>query len=263
MKITTLIENTALCDDLATEHGLSFYIETENHKILFDMGLGDSFANNAKKLGVNLETVDIAVLSHAHRDHSGGLKHFLKLNSTAVVYVSANVFELCHNVNGKYIGMDADLIENDRLVYVDDYLKIDEELSLYSCNSKERPFAADSFGQTVKRGEDFVPDPYLHEQYLAVREGEKTVLFSGCSHKGILNITHWFTPDILIGGFHFSKINPVEQGKCLLENSAKQLLRYSTKYYTGHCTGVEQYEVLKKHMSEKLEYLHTGSVLYV
>lgn len=263
MKITTLVEDTVLCDNLAAEHGLSYYIETENHKILFDMGLGDSFASNAKKLGVDLETVDIAVLSHAHRDHSGGLKHFLGLNSTAVVYVSANVFVSCHNIREEYIGLDDDLRDNDRLVFVEEHFKIDEEISLYSCNSNERPFGADSFGQTVKLGEEFVPDAYLHEQYLVIREGETTALFSGCSHKGILNLVHWFTPDILIGGFHFSRIAPVGKGKCRLENLAKQLLQYPTMYYTGHCTGEEQYEVLKKHMGKQLEYLHTGSVLYV
>ena len=258
-----MIENTVLCDDLVTEHGLSFYIETETHNILFDMGLGDNFASNAKKLGINLKAVDIAVLSHAHRDHSGGLKRFLELNPTAAVYVSANIFEPCYNVKGKYIGLDDDLKGNDRLIFVEDHLQIDEELSLFSCNSNERPFGSNSFGQTVKRGEMFVPDPYLHEQYLVIREGEKTVLFSGCSHKGILNIVHWFTPDILIGGFHFSKVPPGEEGKYLLENSAKQLLQYATKYYTGHCTGAEQYGILKKCMRAQLEYLHTGSVLYV
>lgn len=263
MKITALIENTALCDDLAVEHGLSFYVETERHNILFDMGLGGNFAGNAKKLGVDLEAVDVAVLSHAHRDHSGGLRHFLELNANAVVYVSANVFESCHNVKGKYIGLEDALKGNDRLIFVEDQLKIDEELSLCSCNSYERPFESNSFGQTVKRGEEFVPDPYLHEQYLVIREGEKTVLFSGCSHKGILNIVHWVTPDILIGGFHFSKIAPDGEGKCRLEDLAKQLLQYDTRYYTGHCTGAEQYEVLKKCMGARLEYLHTGSVLYV
>lgn len=263
MKITTLIEDTVLCDDLVTEHGLSNYIETKTHKILFDMGLSDNFVSNAKKLGVNLEAVDVAVLSHAHRDHSGGLKHFLELNSTAAVYVSANVFVPCHNARGEYIGLSDELRDNDRLVFVEDHCKIDEEVSLYSWNSNERPFGTDSFGQTVKRGEEFVPDPYLHEQYLVIREGATTALFSGCSHKGILNIVHWFTPDVLIGGFHFSRIAPVGEGKCHLENLAKQLLQYSTMYYTGHCTGEKQYEVLKKYMGKQLEYLHTGSVLYV
>ena len=47
---------------------------------------------------------------------------------------------------------------------------------------------------------------FLHEQYLLIEEGEKRYLISGCSHKGIADIVSWFTPDILIGGFHFSKM---------------------------------------------------------
>lgn len=263
MKITTLIEDTALCDDLTAEHGLSFYIETERHKIIFDMGPDDRFAVNAEKLGVDLAAVDIAILSHAHRDHSGGLDCFLDLNLTAQVYVSSNIFESCYNVKGKFIGLDDDLRDDDRLLFVEDFLDLDEELSLFSFNANERPFGSDSFGQTIKRGDAYIPDPYLHEQYLIVRDKGKTVLFSGCSHKGILNIMHWLAPDILVGGFHLSKIAPVGEGKYCLEKLAGQLLQYPTMYYTGHCTGVEQYEVLKKCMRGRLDYIHTGSVLYL
>ena len=38
MKITALLENKTNREDMLTEHGLSLYIETEKHKILFDMG---------------------------------------------------------------------------------------------------------------------------------------------------------------------------------------------------------------------------------
>ena len=54
MKIVTLIENTSNRQDLLPEHGLSLYIETKNHKILFDTGASGSFDNNAKKLGIDL-----------------------------------------------------------------------------------------------------------------------------------------------------------------------------------------------------------------
>ena len=38
MKITTLLENGACGAELGSAHGLSLYIETPKHKILFDMG---------------------------------------------------------------------------------------------------------------------------------------------------------------------------------------------------------------------------------
>ncbi|MCI8845747.1 MAG: MBL fold metallo-hydrolase [Lachnospiraceae bacterium] len=72
MKITALLENKTNREDMLTEHGLSLYIETEKHKILFDMGQSDLFAKNAAALGINLSSVDIAVLSHGHYDHGGG-----------------------------------------------------------------------------------------------------------------------------------------------------------------------------------------------
>ena len=45
-----------------------------------------------------------------------------------------------------------------------------------------------------------IPDDFRHEQYLLVTEGERRILFSGCSHKGVLNLAAWFEPDIMVGG---------------------------------------------------------------
>ena len=76
MKITTLMENTACADRYAAEHGLSLFIETKSKNILFDSGPSEAFAANAEKLGVNLGKADIAILSHGHYDHSGGMLRF-------------------------------------------------------------------------------------------------------------------------------------------------------------------------------------------
>ena len=38
MKVTVLVENTSLNEELRAEHGLSLYIETNRGKLLFDMG---------------------------------------------------------------------------------------------------------------------------------------------------------------------------------------------------------------------------------
>ena len=55
MKITTLLENKTTCDALRCEHGLSLYIETAKHKILFDSGASDAFWENGKALGASVE----------------------------------------------------------------------------------------------------------------------------------------------------------------------------------------------------------------
>ena len=98
MKITALVENTTKTEGFEAEHGLSLYIETNKHNIIFDMGQSDLFLKNAGKLGINLENVDIAILSHGHYDHSGGLGAFLELNKIAPVYLSEFAFE--HHFNG-------------------------------------------------------------------------------------------------------------------------------------------------------------------
>ena len=87
MKVVILMENSTCRDAVACAHGLSMYIETDKHKILFDMGPDAQFIDNAKALSVDLTQVDIAFLSHAHNDHCGGLEAFLKLNDRAKVYM--------------------------------------------------------------------------------------------------------------------------------------------------------------------------------
>lgn len=79
MKITVLVENNSLfCVYLNSEHGFSAWVEDGETKILYDCGFSDNFIVNAEKLGIDLRTADYVVLSHCHRDHSGGLKWLMK-----------------------------------------------------------------------------------------------------------------------------------------------------------------------------------------
>lgn len=82
MKIVSLLENVAYDSNVHVEHGLSLYIETKGKKILFDMGGSDLFAVNAQTLGVNLNKVDLAVISHGHGVTAEGLRRFLALTIT-------------------------------------------------------------------------------------------------------------------------------------------------------------------------------------
>jgi len=113
MKVVILMENSTCRDAVACAHGLSMYIETDKHKILFDMGPDAQFIDNAKALSVDLTQVDIAFLSHAHNDHCGGLEAFLKLNDRAKVYMQKAVWGQYYVVTPSkcaYIGMDAVLL---------------------------------------------------------------------------------------------------------------------------------------------------------
>lgn len=255
MKIVTLMENTACRCSLAAEHGLSLYIETENHKILFDAGQSSAFADNAERLGVDLREVDFAVLSHGHYDHGGGLSRFLEINSTAPVYLSRHAFEPHYNAKNKNIGLDPALKKYDRLVFTDGDTEIAPGLTLHTLDTAP----ADSSGLTVLKNGQLIPEDFRHEQYLMIEEGGKNILLSGCSHKGILHIMAHFQPHILIGGFHFMRIESEDS----LRAAAKALLRYPASYYTGHCTGQAQFTYLKSIMGDRLHYISAGSVLEI
>ena len=258
MKITSLLENTTRRTDMQTEHGLSLYIETNNRKILFDMGQSELFAHNADTLGIDLSAVDIAVLSHGHYDHGGGLQTFLSINDHAPVYVHRDAFLPHYNGTEKYIGLDVTLKHHPRLHIVDDTKEIAKGLTLYSCNALPRPHSFGSCGLTERIGDSFVDDDFRHEQYLLIEEDSKRVLISGCSHKGILDITAWFSPDVLIGGFHVSKF-PLDNR---LKDSAQTLAAYPTDFYTCHCTGEAQYAFMKQYLP-RLQYLSCGDSITI
>lgn len=256
MKITALTENTTEYD-FPVEHGLSLYIETDKHKILFDTGQTELFSNNAERLGIDLSAVDIAVLSHGHYDHGGGLKKFLEINETALVYMSKYAFGEYYN-GEKYIGLDKSLGDTDRIILTDGITRIADGFTLHDCNDSEKLLDLGSFGLSMLKNGRKVPDDFRHEQYLLIEENGRRVLISGCSHKGIINIQEWFKPDVLVGGFHFSKIPPDKT----LGSYAERLDLYDTDYYTCHCTGVQQYEYMKKHM-KNLNYISTGKTITI
>jgi 7,8-dihydropterin-6-yl-methyl-4-(beta-D-ribofuranosyl)aminobenzene 5'-phosphate synthase len=58
------------------------------------------------------------------------------------------------------------------------------------------------------------------------------------------------------------KLDP-EKEATRLKFTAMELLRQETVYYTGHCTGEEQYAALKTHMGERLHRLSTGAVFEI
>ena len=260
MKITTLMENTTISPELTAEHGLSLFVQTEGTRFLFDAGQSGAFADNARKLGIDLKTADFAVLSHGHYDHGGGMMRFLECNRRAKIYVNQNAFEAYHNGTEKYIGLDHRLRSVHRLVRTGDTHTIAPGLTLHSCNGLPRPVPTDPFGLTEQVGQFFLPDDFRHEHYLLVQEAGKRVLFSGCSHKGILNILSWFRPDVLVGGFHFKSLDPDSQQ---LRAWGEAMANYDTVFYTGHCTGEKQFAVLKSILGDRLHAISTGTVVEI
>ena len=76
MKLRVLEDNNTFIDEYYLgEPAVSYYIENENEKILFDTGYSDAFIQNAKKMSIDLNQVQKIVLSHGHNDHTGGLPY--------------------------------------------------------------------------------------------------------------------------------------------------------------------------------------------
>lgn len=268
MDIYVLAENTSLNKNFGCQHGLSLFIESNGTKILFDAGQDGLFFENAEKLGIDISKADIAILSHAHYDHGGGMERFFEVNKTAPLYLSSHSFEKYYSKNDKYIGLNQNNLElnNKRLVFTDNRGKINSGTKkirdgIYICNfngeTPEYPLPQDCL--TVEINGSRVKDSFLHEQYLAIYENGKKFVFSSCSHRGIANIAKWTSADIIIGGFHLSKTEIDENGKAILSQTAATLLNETNAaYYTCHCTGQMQYAYMKTIMGNRLNYIFSG-----
>ncbi len=272
MKITSLLENTSTHSGIKSEHGLSLYIETSNKNILFDTGASSLFAENAEKLGIDLGKVDLAILSHGHYDHAGGLKTFLSLNKHAPLYIRKESFGPYYSQreDGEYhyIGIDTDLLNNNRLILTGALTPIAEGISLFSKVEGSEFVPTGNQSLYRKEGDSYLPDSFTHEQYLLIEEGETKLLVSGCSHRGIVNIVksakeHLQTyPTHVIGGFHLYNHRTGEPEKPeALDAIAEILLATKARFSTCHCTGEENYRYLNTNMEDHIAYLAGGDVI--
>ena len=85
MKITIIYDNKAWNKDLKPDWGFSCLVEAFGKSILFDTGAkGDILLDNMKKLNIDPLQIDEVFISHSHRDHTGGLASFLRINQTNV-----------------------------------------------------------------------------------------------------------------------------------------------------------------------------------
>ncbi len=271
MKIINLMEDTKGMEGCVYEHGLSFYIETENHKLLLDTGATDAFLGNAQKLGIDLKQVDTVVISHGHYDHTGGLLAFAKLNPEAKIYIqktAQGAFYNYRNQEEKYIGMDERISDLPQVVFLEGDLKPDEELSIFTGVTGRKLWPKGNEILKKKCGSEFVQDDFCHEQYLVVKEGNKRVLLSGCAHNGILNILDKYEelfggqPTHVISGFHMMKKNEyTREDTEMIEETGRILSGMDTLFYSGHCTGEYPLQVLREIMKDKLTALHSGETI--
>lgn len=272
MQVTVLIDNNSE-SELLCEWGLSFLIDTDGSRILLDFGASGKFAQNAAALGINLATVDCAVLSHAHYDHGGGIPTFLDLNSNAPIYIAAEAEEDCwakgrsHSGKGllsalfeqRYIGLPYGTIEKAgaRLHRVPYAMQLGEHAWIVPhCGNAD---AGSRQKLYRKRNGKLRTDDLKHEMSLVCECEDGLVVLNSCSHTGpetILADVRKHFPDkkihAYIGGLHLYKT-----GKRGILKVAETFKTSCLEYlFTGHCTGDKAFGILNG--SVNATQLHSG-----
>lgn len=267
MKFTILIENNECIEmsGLACEHGLSVYVETNERKILFDAGQTGAAIDNAKKLGIDVSEASALVLSHGHYDHTGGTPAFAELNDKAPIYLQSTAVKQFKNGTGKYIGIDYSILDLPQLRLLTGDTKLGDDFEIFTDINGRKFFPEGNKTLTMEKDGEWVQDDFSHEQCAVIREGDKTLLLSGCAHNGILNILAKYRekfgdyPSFCISGFHMMKQDGyTERDYEIIEETAKELLKIPTIFYTGHCTMHEPFVIMKKIMGDKIFEINTG-----
>lgn len=272
MVIKCLVENTSISKEYKSKHGLSIYIETTKHKILFDLGPNGLFLENAKKLGIDIENIDTVVISHGHADHGKGLKTFMENNHTAKIYLTKTAFDKHYvKVCGIpfIVGLDESLKESNQIVLTDEFFEIDDELIIFSGVKNRKLFSTANKKLLAKCDGELIEDRFEHEHYLIIRENDKDTLFTGCSHNGIVNIVEKYNEmnaeknlSCVIGGFHlFNPTSKKYESDELITSIARELNTLDCNFYTCHCTGTKAYQIMKNELKDKLDYLSAGMVV--
>jgi 7,8-dihydropterin-6-yl-methyl-4-(beta-D-ribofuranosyl)aminobenzene 5'-phosphate synthase len=272
IKLSVLVENTSSDRRLEGEHGLSILIETEQETILFDMGASELFMTNARLMGRDLANIDLAVLSHGHYDHGGGLASLLAAVEKVPVYVNRQAFRQYYSdrpQGKKYIGLDQQLKDNGRIVFIDGQYAINERLSLFTSISNNWPVPAGNRSLLEKLDDgSFINDRFQHEHNLVIKDGDRYCLIAGCAHNGILNIIDSFAkiygcyPHYVVSGLHLYNRNTDEsEPDEIIAEIADYLISKKIVCFTGHCTGLKPYNKLRELMGARIGYIATGTVL--
>jgi len=279
MKITVLAENS-ICrtssDNLESENGFSLFIEFDERKILFDTGQSDLFIKNAEKMGIDLSQVDYLIISHGHFDHGGGLKHFLRINGKAKIFLHINAshkfYSRVFGLIPYYVGPDQKIIaQKDRLHFIDEDTQIDNKMILLEGFPDVFPQSEANKALFEEVKNRFIADKFNHELAMLLIENNEIVLFTGCSHSGIINIleevklvSKTMRIKATFGGYHiYNLISKKNESHANNDRLGEALGETDQVFYTRHCTGKENYTYLKGWLCMKIQTMNTGEVIEV
>lgn len=250
IRVTVLVENTAAGRGLLSEHGLAFWIEAGSQRLLFDTGQGLTLAHNARRLGIRLESVEVAVLSHGHHDHAGGLADVLKAATGAKVCAHPAAF------HRKYVRRDDGTAQDAgiRPVVADAVRRLAGEL----CWTDKPTQIGEGLWVTgeVPRLTDFEntggrffldracrqADALLDDQAVFFESSRGIVVLLGCAHAGVINTLRYVREltggkpiHAVMGGMHLVNATPER-----IDRTAEALGQLDVaRLGPAHCTGAD------------------------
>jgi len=273
LQVTTLVENTK-GEHLAllNEHGISFYIEKDGRKLLFDTGQSDAFLYNADQMKIDLTDLEYVVLSHGHYDHSGGLIHLIEMTSSFNLVMGKGFFNekfAYRNNSYEFLGNNFNedfLTDNDinyRFVEDDVTELIPGVYVITNFPRKNENEVINPRFKILKDGK-FEQDLFNDEVLVTIDTPKGLVVILGCSHPGMRNMLDAAKSLLskpiyaVLGGTHL-----VEAHGEMFDMSIDYLNNEGIKVVgVSHCTGQQAMEALSAG-NDRYFHNRTGSSLYV
>ncbi len=261
MKLTVLCDNNTIIDKyFYGEPALSFYIENEDDKILFDLGYSDVFVRNAQIKNIDLKQVNKIVLSHGHDDHTRGIKFFDFKKGTKIIH-APKCFEekYCDGLNISIPCTKKELSKKYEVVECKKPSMISKNLYFLCSIPRVTKFEKINPNLQTRVAGKLVADNFEDDSALVYVTEAGLYIIAGCSHSGICNICEYakklFNKKILaiIGGYHL--LQDDERSVATVEYLKNENIE---KLYPCHCTGLH---VKARMINEGLNIFDVGAGL--
>lgn len=161
------------------------YIETNNHRILLDMGKNKKYITDAlKDINVDPKTIDIVLISHLHSDHTSALETFIKKYQPIVCMPEEMFLEVENLKDYEHIK-----IYDDEIIF--------DDLKIYAIKSSHdavgsRNFIFESDGHSIVQITD---TGYIKSKYFKLLKNREVYFLE--SNHDIEMLTHGPYPDWL------------------------------------------------------------------